>query len=140
MAIAHSHTLTMNPPAMGGFCFPLMGCTMSTILAEARHSPMSIIQVNHIQSNCRARFASLIDMSDVTTQDAEEKDCNFLTRALAAFSMAALAKIEDNVAAKSVVDEYHDDGIDAFYFDRSEHVAYLVQSKWQRNGAGSLDL
>src|SRR5437660_6473679 len=79
-------------------------------------------------------------MSDVTTQDAQEKDCNFLTRALAAFSMAALAKIEDNVAAKSLVDEYHDDGIDAFYFDRSEHVAYLVQSKWQRNGAGSLDL
>jgi hypothetical protein len=108
--------------------------------AEVKHFPMSIIQVNHIQSNCRTRFASLIDISDITTTDAEEKDANFLSRALAAFSIAAVAKIDDSTAAGSVVDEYHDDGIDAFFFDRIEHVAYLVQSKWSKNGSGSIDL
>jgi hypothetical protein len=131
--------INRNSPKVG-FVIQSRRCTMSTLFAEARQSPMSIIQVNHIQSNCRARFSSLIDMSDVTTQDAEERDGHFLTRALAAFSIAALAKIDDTAAAKSVVDEYHDDGIDAFYFDRIEHVAYLVQSKWQRNGGGSIDL
>jgi hypothetical protein len=53
---------------------------------------MSIIHVNHIQSNCRARFSGLIDMSDVTTTKPDERDSNFLTRALAAFSIAAVAQ------------------------------------------------
>jgi len=101
---------------------------------------MSIIQVNHIQSNCRSRFSTLIDMSDVTKLDPDERDANFLTRALAAFCVAALARVDDTTGANSVVDEYHDDGIDAFYFDRTEHIAYLVQSKWIRNGGGSLEL
>src|SRR5271157_115432 len=101
---------------------------------------MSIIQVNHIQSNCRTRFSSLIDMSDVTTADAEQKDNKFLSRALAAFAIAAAAKTDDVSAAQAVVDEYHDDGIDAFFFDRTEHVAYLVQSKWMKDGVGSPDV
>jgi AIPR protein len=101
---------------------------------------MSIIQVNHIQSNCRARFSSLIDMSDITTKDPEEKDAHFLSRALAALSVAALAKTDDLSAAQSVVDEFSDDGIDAFFFDRNEHIAYLVQSKWVRNGTSSVDV
>jgi hypothetical protein len=101
---------------------------------------MSIIHVNHIQSNCRARFSSLIDMSDIDTPNIEDRESQFLTRALAAFSIAALAKIDDTAAAKAVVDEYHDDGIDAFYFDRTEHVAYLLQSKWVKNGLSTIDL
>lgn len=101
---------------------------------------MSIIHVNHIQSNCRQRFSTLIDMSDIKTTDAEERDVNFLSRALAAFAIAAAAKVEDMEAANSVVDEFQDDGIDAFYFDRAEHVAYLVQSKWSKNGTGSMDV
>src|SRR6202007_3079063 len=102
--------------------------------------PMSIIQVGHIQNNCRARFASLIDMSDVTATDPEQRDNQFLSRALAAFAVAAAAKTDDVSAAQSVVDEYQDDGIDAFFFDRTEHIAYLVQSKWMKDGAGSPDL
>lgn len=101
---------------------------------------MSIIQVNHIQSSCRTRFATLIDLSDVKTTDPDERDNQFLTRALAAFTIAAVAKVDDIQSAKSVVDEFHDDGIDAFFFDRTEHVAYLVQSKWIKNGSNSMDL
>ncbi|HZP32201.1 MAG TPA: AIPR family protein [Candidatus Acidoferrales bacterium] len=101
---------------------------------------MSIIHVQHIEANCRTRFASLIDMSDVTTKDAEQKDNQFLSRALAAFAVSATSKTDDLTAAKAVVDEYQDDGIDAFYFDHSEHVAYLVQSKWIKDGNGSPDL
>ena len=101
---------------------------------------MSIIQVNHIQSSCKDRFAKLIDVSDVNTMHPEEKENHFLTRALTAFSIAAAAKVDDVVAAGSVVDESLDDGIDGFFFDRTEHVAYLVQSKWAKNGTGSIDI
>jgi hypothetical protein len=99
---------------------------------------MSIIHVNHIESNCRARFGSLVDMSDVP--DGPDRDVKFLSRALAAFSIAALTKADDATAAQAVVDEYQDDGIDAFFFDRTEHIVYLVQSKWIKNGNDSMDV
>jgi hypothetical protein len=51
---------------------------------------MSIIHVNHIQSNCRSLFSS-IDMSDVTTTDPGDREDKFLSRALAAFAIAATA-------------------------------------------------
>lgn len=101
---------------------------------------MSIIQVGHIEKNCKARFASAIDMSDVKGSDPDERENKFLSRALAAFAIAAATKTDDVSAAKAVVDEFHDDGIDAFYFDRPEHIAYLVQSKWIKDGNGSPDL
>jgi hypothetical protein len=102
---------------------------------------MSIIQVNHIKSNCVARFSSLVDLSDIAaTASAEDRESNFLTRSLTAFCVAALAKVDDTLAANSVVDEYQDDGIDGFFFDRIEHRAYLIQSKWAKNGSGSIDL
>ncbi len=100
---------------------------------------MSIIQVKHIQSACKARFSSLIDMSDVKSSDAE-KENKFLSRAVAAFSLASIAKIDDTTAAQAVTDEYGDDGIDAFHFDRVEHIAYIVQSKWSKDGTGSIDV
>jgi AIPR protein len=117
------------------------GCTMTmTPIPEVRQSLMSIIHVNHIQSNCRARFEGLIDLSDVKTSNSQERDNFLLTRSLSAFSMAALAKIDDATAATSVVDEFGDDGIDAFFFDSAEHRAYLVQAKWDKDGSGSIDL
>lgn len=63
-----------------------------------------------------------------------------LTRGLAAFVIAELCGIEDKTAADSVVDESHDNGIDAIHFDPSERVCYLVQSKWIKSGNGSVDL
>src|SRR5712672_1022086 len=102
---------------------------------------MSIIQVNHIRSNCKGRFSSLIDLSDVKASTPEEdKENYFFTRSLAAFAIAAIAKVDDILASQSVVDEYQDDGIDAFLYDRDEHVCYLVQSKWTKNGGGSIDV
>src|SRR5438876_12441349 len=100
---------------------------------------MGLIQVGHIKSACEKRFTGLVDLSDLQPSlSQDERDNNFLTRALAAFAIAELAKTDDKLAADAVVDEFHDDGIDAFYFDRAEHVCYLVQSKWRKTGAGSI--
>ena len=64
---------------------------ISVPLIEVKSNIMSIIQVKHIESACKTRFASLIDMSDVKSTDVE-KENKFLSRAVAAFSLASLAK------------------------------------------------
>ena len=78
-------------------------------------------------------------MSDVNTTDASKREMMLLSRCLAAFALSAVAQCDDLTAAESVVDEFQDHGIDAFYYDRREHIAYIVQSKWISNGAGSVD-
>ena len=101
---------------------------------------MSIIHVNHIKADCKNRFTGLVDVSDIHTPLPEDAESHFMTRALAAFSLAALARIEDKEAADAITDESHDDGIDAFYYSPIEHVCYMVQSKWSNAGAGSIDV
>src|SRR5436190_1375365 len=100
---------------------------IAAIAPEVRR--MGVIQVGHIKSACEKRFSDLIDLTDLkpSTPD-EERENHFLTRALAAFAIAELAKVDDRLAVDAVVDEFHDDGIDAFFFDRAEHVCYLEQS------------
>jgi hypothetical protein len=98
---------------------------------------MSILHVGHIQAAIEKRFKGLIDLSDVP--DANKGDC-FLTRGLSAFVIAALSGADDAVAAQSVLDGSRDNGIDALFFDPTERVCYLVQSKWIKTGNGSVDL
>lgn len=95
---------------------------------------MSELHVRHIRVAIEKRFRNLIDISDVTTSQAED---HFLTRGLSAFVVAELSGAADPLAAKSVVDEGLDGGIDALYFDTLERRCYLVQSKWIKNGEGT---
>src|ERR1700723_1565014 len=113
---------------------------MLVLPPEVRSSAMSVIHVGHVKSNCEKRFNGLIDLADQAKASIENRESHFLTRSLAAFSVAELAKVDDHVAAASVTDESGDDGIDAFYFDRTEHICYLVQSKWIKSGNGIPDL
>jgi hypothetical protein len=57
----------------------------------------------------------------------EEKDKKNVSRALSAFVLHHLCDISEDVAAKSVVDDFDDGGVDAIFY-HSETV-YLVQSK-----------
>jgi hypothetical protein len=98
---------------------------------------MSIVHVNHVKENFRSRFASLIDMSDV--KDETKREMMLWSRCLAAFAIASLAQLDDQTAAQAVVDEFNDDGIDAFYYDRANHIVHLVQAKFISNGQGSMD-
>jgi hypothetical protein len=92
---------------------------------------MSILHVRHIKTAVEKRFRGLIDLSDLSNSnwpEAHREDC-FLTRGLAAFVIAELSGVADQIAATSVVDEFRDNGIDALYYDAPEQVCYLVQSK-----------
>lgn len=44
------------------------------------------------------------------------------------------------MAVKYITDEYSDNGIDAVYRDPEQRVTFLVQSKWDSDGAGSIEL
>ncbi len=95
---------------------------------------MSEIHVRHIRAAIEKRFRDLIDLTDVSASQTEDQ---LLTRGLSAFVIAELSRAADPLVAKSIVDEGHDGGIDALYFDAPEHVCYLVQSKWIKSGEGS---
>lgn len=58
-----------------------------------------------------------------------------IDRAFAAFSLADLCELTPEVAAKAVVDDFDDFGIDAIYYDASSETLYLVQAKLKSAGA-----
>jgi hypothetical protein len=102
---------------------------------------LSIIHVGHIRSALNTRFAGLIDTTDVPTGSNEQQRENFaLTRSLAAFSLAQVARIDDAIAADAVVDGPQDNGIDAIFYDPAEKTCYVVQSKWIHSGNGSVEV
>ena len=101
---------------------------------------MAVLHIGHIKAALRKRFDGLIDLSDVPNVKRDDLENFFLTRSLAAFVIAELARVDDKIAAKAIVDGSKDNGIDAFYFEATERVCYLVQSKWIHNGKGSIEV
>ncbi len=100
---------------------------------------MSIIHVKQIKSYLSSTFSGFVDIDDYKNKAEQEKESAFLTRALAAFSISAVADVEPEKAALSITDGYQDNGIDAIYFDDRENILFLVQTKWHHNGSGSIE-
>jgi AIPR protein len=100
---------------------------------------MSIIHVRQIESTLQKLFAGKINIDDNQKKSEQQKNSDFLTRALAAFSISCVADLDSEKAAKSITDDYGDNGIDAIYFDERERNLVLVQTKWNSKGNGSID-
>jgi len=94
---------------------------------------MGIIQLNQIQARILERFETRIDVADATGSETALR-----TRGLAAWVVEELSGCTEDEAAASVVDGFHDNGLDAIYIDEPNSVVYLVQSKWSMNGIGSM--
>jgi hypothetical protein len=101
---------------------------------------MSQLYVDHIRTTLDRSFTGKIDLSDISTRTLEEKRNAFLTRSLAAYALMQVSGIDEDVACRCIVDGFDDNGIDGIYMNPSEHVVYLVQSKWMHNGDGSISL
>lgn len=70
----------------------------------------------------------------------EERERNFLSRALAAYAVQKLAKCSKEDAAASIVDGGGDGGIDAIYFARqTTGTLWVIQSKFAASGSGEPD-
>jgi AIPR protein len=101
---------------------------------------MSVVHLRHIKRSLETDFRHLVDMADYAAKPKDKEEDAFLTRAQAAFSLVIAAKATPSIAGLSIVDSFDDNGIDAIYFDLDEKVLFLVQSKWHKNGTGSIDL
>ncbi|MFZ3084394.1 AIPR family protein [Rhodoferax ferrireducens] len=61
-----------------------------------------------------------------TPQQQTDKQTN---RSLSAFALHAMLGLSARAAARAVVDDFHDNGIDAIYYDSKTETLHLVQSK-----------
>ena len=97
---------------------------------------MANLNLIRVQTKLDEVFQGMIDLSDV--KNSEEQVNKFYTRALAAIAIVARCGIDYDLAAKSITDGYHDMGIDAIYNDTVQKKLVLVQSKWRKDGTGSV--
>lgn len=65
-------------------------------------------------------------LGDGKPADRENKQ---ISRAFSAFALQKLFDLDTMTAAKAVVDDYNDKGLDAIYYHEDERTLYLVQSK-----------
>ncbi len=101
---------------------------------------MSIIHLRQINAYLEESYRGLIDLADVQEKSDEEKDQVFRTRSLAAYALKTQAEIEFEASAQYVTDGFKDNGLDAVYYSRVDRVLYLVQSKWNQDGGGSVSV
>ena len=64
-----------------------------------------------------------------TTEPQEQQKRKNLSRAFASFAIANLCGIGSKEAAKSVVDDFDDHGVDAVYYHGASETLYVVQAK-----------
>ncbi len=85
-----------------------------------------------------AEFNGIIPSA--TTGTPEERERNFLSRALAAYAIYKLAGCSKEDAATSVVDGGGDGGIDAIYYAKqTSGTLWVIQSKYKADGKGEPD-
>ncbi|HEX4959938.1 MAG TPA: AIPR family protein [Thermoanaerobaculia bacterium] len=101
---------------------------------------MSIVHVRHIKTALESRFRSSVDLTDCATMRQDQVQMMFLSRSLAAFSLAHLCEVDDETAAGYVTDGFDDNGIDAIYFDHDDLTLYVIQAKWDSDGTGFPEL
>lgn len=97
---------------------------------------MALIQHRQIRDRLLADFAPLIDVSDVPEPQHENAK---LSRGVCALGLTYLADVDPATACHSIVDGFGDNGIDAIFFDMSEKILYLLQSKWNHAHGGGIE-
>lgn len=92
----------------------------------------------HIAPKLRTDFTGIVP--EATSGNDVEREKNFLTRALAAYTLHKLTECTLVEAAAAVVDGGGDGGIDAIHFSPTANILWLVQSKYIENGRGQPEL
>ncbi len=100
---------------------------------------MSKIIVNRIKNYLDKTFKGKIDLADIFKKPEEERQKNFLSRALAAYVLTVEAGASVIDAGQSVTDGFDDNGIDAIYYDKLSRMLWIVQSKFIETGTGGVD-
>lgn len=91
-------------------------------------------ELGHVRHYLRTTFTGSLPES--TADTLEQREANFLTRALAAWTVQHLTGCTMADAAAAVVDGGGDGGIDAVYYSPTAHKIWVVQTKFHQNGRG----
>ena len=94
------------------------------------------LKVVRIKSKLEEMYNNKIDITDVESNN--KFPDQFYTRAIAAQAIIMRCGISEDVAGKCITDGYHDMGIDAVYNDITQKKLFFVQSKWRKEGSGSI--
>lgn len=101
---------------------------------------LGLLHLTQIQHRVEETTFPLIDISDLAAHGAGQKHTNQLSRALAAFVLGKRGGLSWDEAAASVTDGSNDNGIDALAVTPDGQRLLVVQSKWSRDGRGSMSL
>lgn len=102
---------------------------------------MGILEINQIKSKLTDEFDGLIELNDIKASDKNEVEKNFLSRALAAYSISILYPyVEKNIISKYIVDGSDDNGLDLIFYNKESNELCLVQSKFNQKGDTEPDL
>ena len=96
------------------------------------------IEMLHLPRGLRTRFTGKLPEAEVGNP--EQRERNFLSRALAAYSVHKLGGATIEEASSSVVDGGGDGGIDAIYHSHINNTLFIVQSKFINSGRGEPEL
>jgi hypothetical protein len=92
------------------------------------------LEVRQLRTRLRENFTGRLAEAERGTPD--ERELNFLSRALAAYAVHNLSGCALDDAAAAVVDGGGDGGIDAVYHAADSQTLFVVQSKFIANGHG----
>lgn len=96
---------------------------------DALTEQFSVILNNVIEERYVSLLPPLLAPEKFSIQDRNKKQ---ISRGFSAFVLSKLFGLTPQTAANFVVDDYEDNGIDAFYYDKNEETLFLVQSKLRR--------
>jgi hypothetical protein len=86
------------------------------------------LEITHLRDRLRQDFTGRLP--EAPSGSLEERERNFLSRALAAFATQCLSGCTVDEAAAAVVDGSGDSGIDAIHYAPASHRLWVVQSKF----------
>ncbi|SMP57895.1 AIPR family protein [Fibrobacter sp. UWB10] len=100
---------------------------------------MSSLHLTHIKKHLLTHYQGKVDLSDCSPND-RELETKELTRSLSAFGIQTLCNASSDQIAPYIIDGGDDNGIDCFFYDQTEKIMYISQSKWMKDGQGEPDL
>ncbi|WP_195723874.1 AIPR family protein [Bacillus sp. RIT694] len=102
---------------------------------------MGILEVNQIKTKLEQRYLDLIEVVTNGKTMNEQQHRNFLSKALAVYSISTLyADVDDQEIVKCLVDGGEDNGIDLIYYHPVKKELCIVQSKFNAKGDSEPDL
>ena len=96
---------------------------------DALSSEYAVVLEKIIKERFINSLPPLLAPEKFSVQDRDKKQ---VSRGFSAFVLNKKFDLAPQVASQYVVDDYEDNGIDAFFYDDKEEILYLIQSKFRR--------